>query len=141
MIMNETHIAVILRGLLLALAVGTGALFGELIFVYGMRLFGHQAAFTSFFAVCLFSGLSGFIPVLPSPSLLSSAPIGLFVRFALLIEFTLLVMAAIVVSSKFMAENHIVISIDIWFAAYAYVLVLVIMLVANFGRLRHEALL
>jgi hypothetical protein len=37
-----------------------------------------------------------------------------------------------------MAWRHIVMPVEIWFAAYAYVLILVVMLIANFGRLKRE---
>jgi hypothetical protein len=138
MIMKERNGTLVARAFVLAVFILTVALMAELGFVYGMRLFAHSVSFTSFFAVCFFPGLSGFAPTLPSPSRLSFRPVGLWGRILLLIEFTIFVAVAIFASSQLMVYKHVAVPVDLTFAAYAYVLVLVVTLVANFGRLRRE---
>ncbi len=138
MTMKIKYVTMMLRALILVLFIAGMAMLGELVFVYGMRLFGHPVYFTSFFAVGFFSCFVGFLPTLPSPSRISSMPIGVGGRVVLLIEITLAVALAIFASSKFMAYEHVVVPIDLAFAAYAYGLILVATLIANFGRLRRE---
>jgi hypothetical protein len=131
-------LTLLLRAFLLALVTAILAIAAESIFVFAMRLSGHHVLFTSFWALVLFAVLMAFMPVWPSPSRISSTPIGLGGRVLLLIEFTIFVAAAIFASAKFMAYQHVVVPVEIWFAAYAYGLVLVVMLFANFSRLRRE---
>ena len=127
------------RTFLLAVFVATVALIGEAFVVFAMRLLVHPVLFTSFWALGLFCGMMGFLPSQLSPSRISSAPIGFAGRVLLVIETGAFVAVAMFASSRFMAFRHIVIPVEIWFAAYAYGLILVVMLIANFGRLRREA--
>jgi hypothetical protein len=126
------------RAFLLAIFVAVVALAAELFFVFAMRIVAHPVYVTSFGGLLLFTTMMGFLPVWPSPSRISKTPITLAGRALLLIEFTAFVAAAMVASSRFMAWRHIVMPVEIWFAAYAYVLILVVMLIANFGRLKRE---
>lgn len=135
---ERTLLRVLTRVFLLTIFVAGIAGIAEVSFVFAMRLIGHRVPFTPFFALALFSGMAGFIPLQPSPSRISSAPISLVGRMLLVIETAACVAAAMFASSRFMASRHIVMPMEIWFAAYAYVLILIVMLIANFGRLRHE---
>jgi len=126
------------RAFLLAVFVAAIALIGEGFFVLTMRWSGHAIMFTSFWALVMFAVFAGFMPVWPSPSRISEAPISLGGRALLLIEFTAFVAVAMVASLRFMAARHIVLPVESWFAAVAYVLILVVMLIANFGRLKRE---
>ncbi|HWB44515.1 MAG TPA: hypothetical protein VG900_03675 [Hyphomicrobiaceae bacterium] len=123
---------------MLSFYIGSLALTGEVFVVLGMRWIGHPVLFTSFWALSMFSGMVGFLPSQPSPSRISTAPIGLAGRALLVIETGAFVAGAMFASSRFMAWRHIVMPVEIWFAAYAYVLILVVMLFANFSRLRRE---
>jgi hypothetical protein len=128
----------VLRAFLLAVFAAVVSIIAELSFVFSMKLMGHPVRITSFGALLLFTTLMGFMPVWPSPSRISSTPISLVGRVLLVIEFTMLVTAAIFASSSFMAHEHVIVPVDIWFAGYAYVLILMVMLFANFGRLKRE---
>lgn len=134
----STYISLLTRAFLLAVFLAVVTVAGELLFVFLARQMHPGMPFTSFYAVVLFAIGAGFMPVWPSPSRISSTPISLLGRLLLLIEFTIFVAVAIFASVKFMAYEHVIVPIDTWFAAYAYVLILVVMLVANFGRLRRE---
>jgi len=135
---KEFYIAIGFRALRLAFIVGAVSILAELGFVFGIRLLGSPVPLTSFFAVGMFSGIIGLMPVLPSPSRLSPEPIDLWGRFFLLMEFSVIVGAAIFASSKFIAYNHVIVPIGIGFAVYVYLLFLISALVINFGRLRRE---
>src|SRR5215469_16614196 len=134
----SSYIVLMTRAFLLAIFVAAVALIAELFFVFVMKTTAHPAYVTSFGALVLFATMMGFLPGWPSPSRISQTPISLLGRVVLLVEFTALVAVAMFASSRFMALRHIVVPVEIWFAAYAYVLILVVMLIANFGRLRRE---
>ncbi len=134
----KKYISIAGRAFFLAAFLAAISVAGELIVVEVLRMNNPNLPFSSFYAVGMFCGLSGFLPFQPSPSRISSTPISLFGRLLLLLEFTLFVVAAMFASSQFMASRHVVVPVEISFAAYAYGLILIVMLFANFGRLRRE---
>jgi hypothetical protein len=134
----RSYIVLVMRGALLAIFVAAIALIAELFFVFVMRTVAHSVRITSFGALILFATMMGFLPVWPSPSRISQTPINLLGRVVLLVEFTTFVAVAMYASSRFMGWRHIAVPVEIWFAAYAYGLVLIVTLVANFNRLKRE---
>ena len=134
----RTYIILVIRAFWFAVFVAAVALFAELLFVFIMGTMGHRVYFTSFGSLALFTGMMGFLPVQPSPSRISKTPLNIIGRAILLVEFTTFVAIAMFASARFMAWRHLIVPIEIWFAAYAYGLLLIVMLIANFGRLRRE---
>jgi len=128
------------RGLLVALAVAILSVVAELTFIFVMRLSDHRIVFTSFYAVVLFSGLMGFVPLMLSPSRVSSISMGIKARIFLTSEISLFALVAILASHSYMKSHSLTAPAEISLAGYSYVLILVLTLVFNFRRLKHEAL-
>jgi hypothetical protein len=134
----KRYLRLLVRGFAVSVILAGISLIGELIFVVAMRFSGHDVVFTSFYAVGLFAAIMGFIPFQPAPCPVIPAPVSLIGRFLLLIEISLFVATAISASSAFIEVTHASLAIDIQFATFAYLLVLLLSLATNSRRLIQE---
>jgi hypothetical protein len=138
MLRMKFYVILSIRALLYAIFLATIMIISEVVFVFATKLIDHQLPFTSFFSVGFFAVSTGFVPFMPSPSRLSSVPLGLGARVLLVIEYTAFVAVAILASSKFMLYEHIVIPNSAAQCMSAYVVITVISLISNFSKLKRE---
>jgi hypothetical protein len=126
------------RALIFIIFLAISCLIAEAVFVLAMGRAGHHVHFSSIFALGLFAVFVAGVATYPSPSRISTLPIGMQGRLLLIAESSASVGLAIFTSSRFTAYRHLTIPIDLWFAVSWYVLVLVVTGLANLKRLKHE---
>jgi hypothetical protein len=135
---SDAYSPMMWRTFLVALFIAVISLSGNFILVEALRLTGERVSFSSQWALILFGIFVGMIPFRPAGSRISNAPIGFFGRIILLVECTLFVVVATYVSSFYISHNNLVVGYDLWVGEAAYTIVLVVMLLSNFSRLKAE---
>lgn len=119
------------RAFLMTLFLACLAIFGEIAFVLIAKIFGRPIQFSSFYALIVFSGLAGFVPLSATPNRLSDAVLSAKHRVLLVFEIALLVTIAIVASASYMANKAATIDHGVELSVGAYCFALVISLIVN----------